>query len=92
MTQTHTVDNLYTFITNSRKMDDLDAQIKQKVDLLKHLEQLEKIYEDLGKETMLDKTTECYNRVLADILTLQLRRNKLEREILMFQLKALFEE
>ena len=91
MTPTHSLDSLSTFIVNVRKMDDLDNQIKQKEGLLTNLEQLEEIYETLGNEAMLDKTTEQYNQTELETLVLKLKRNELERKLLMFQLNSLLE-
>ena len=91
MTPTHSLDSLSTFIMNVRKMDDLDNQIKQKEGLLTNLEQLEEIYETLGNEAMLDKTTEQYNQTELETLVLKLKRNELERKLLMFQLNSLLE-
>jgi hypothetical protein len=73
-------------------MDKLDAQIKQKEDLLKNLEQLETIYEELGSQAMLDRTTEEYNVVIAELLVLKLKKNQLERNMLIFQLKSFLED
>lgn len=91
MTPTHSLDSLSTFIVNVRKMDDLDSQIKQKEGLLTNLEQLEEIYESVGNEVMLDKTTEQYNQIELETLVLKLKRNELERKLLMFQLNSLLE-
>lgn len=91
MTPTHSLDSLSTFIVNVRKMDDLDSQIKQKEGLLTNLEQLEEIYETLGNEAMLDKVTEQYNQTELETLVLKLKRNELERKLLMFQLNSLLE-
>lgn len=91
MTPTHSLDSLSTFIVNVRKMDDLDSQIKQREGLLTNLEQLEEIYETLGNEAMLDKTTEQYNQTELETLVLKLKRNELERKLLMFQLNSLLE-
>lgn len=92
MTQTHSLDNLYTFIKNVRNMDDLDAQIKNKEEVLKYLEQLETVYEELGNDVLLDRTTEAYNVAMAELFVLKLERNKLEREMLVFQLKSFLED
>jgi hypothetical protein len=73
-------------------MDKLDAQIKQKEDLLKNLEQLETIYKELGSQAMLDRTTEEYNVVIAELLVLKLKKNQLERNMLIFQLKSFLED
>lgn len=91
MTPTHSLDSLSTFIVNVRNMDNLDSQIKQKEGLLTNLEQLEEIYETLGNEVMLDKTTEQYNQTELETLVLKLKRNELERKLLMFQLNSLLE-
>lgn len=91
MTPTHSLDSLSTFIVNVRKMDDLDSQIKQREGLLTNLEQLEEIYETLGNEAMLDKVTEQYNQTELETLVLKLKRNELERKLLMFQLNSLLE-
>ena len=91
MTPTHSLDSLSTFIVNVRNMDDLDSQIKQREGLLTNLEQLEEIYETLGNEAMLDKVTEQYNQTELETLVLKLKRNELERKLLVFQLNSLLE-
>jgi hypothetical protein len=73
-------------------MDRLDAQIKQKEGLLKNLEQLETIYEELGSQVMLDRTTEEYNVATVELLVLKLKKNQLERNMLIFQLKSFLED
>lgn len=87
----HNVNSLYTYIDNSRQMEDLDCQIASKNDELKLLEQLGETYGKLGVRDVFG-TAARSNKVRKEILRLQLVRNTLERQILWFELAALSED
>jgi hypothetical protein len=90
-TRVHNVNSLYTYIDNSRQMEDLDCQIASKNGELKLLEQLEETYGKFGVRDVFG-TTARSNKVRKEILKLQLVRNTLERQILWFELTALSED
>ena len=90
-TRIHNVNSLYTYIDNSRQMEDLDCQIASKEKELKLLAQLEETYGKFGVREVFG-TAARSNKVRKEILKLQLVRNKLERQILWFELAALSED
>ena len=90
-TRVHNVNSLYTYIDNSRQMEDLDCQIASKNEELKLLAQLEETYGKFGVRDVFG-TIERSNKVRKEILKLQLVRNTLERQILWFELTALSED
>lgn len=90
-TRVHNVNSLYTYIDNSRQVEDLDCQIASKNGELKLLEQLEETYGKLGVQDVFG-TTARSNKVRKESLKLQLVRNTLERQILWFELSALSED
>ena len=90
-TRIHNVTNLYNYIDNSRQMENLDCQIKQKEAELELLDQLEQTYGKLGVSALFG-SVEKYNKLKKEILKLRLVRNSLEREVLWFELGALLEE
>jgi hypothetical protein len=92
MTYAHSLDSLSVYLVNAQKMTDLEAQIKHKEAELRSLEQLEEIYADLGAESMLDAVAKRENDATVELLKLQLQRNSVEREMLLFELMAVVEE
>lgn len=89
--QIHSVDNLYTFIQNIQIMDDLDAEIAKKEADLARVTNLETFYKNLGCTQMLDISARSYNKLTAEITFLKLKRNKVEKSILEFELHTLLE-
>jgi hypothetical protein len=90
MTRIHTADNLYNFIQNARQMENLDAQIASKEEELKYLDQLDEIYAKLFNPAPFD-TARQYTKVALELTLLKLKRNKLERKILEFELGTFLE-
>lgn len=91
-TRTHSVNNLYTFIQNVQIRDDLDARIANKEEDLTYIANLEALYKDLGCEQMLDVSAKSYNQLITELTLLKLERNKVEKQILEFELHALLED
>ena len=90
-TRIHTADNLYTYIMNARQMKNLDAQIASKEKELRHLDRLSEIYAELSISTLLD-TASQYVKVALELTQLKLKRNRLERRLLEFELAVLLED
>lgn len=90
-TRVHNVNSLYTYIDNSRQIEDLDCQIASKKEELKLLGQLEETYGKFGVQDVFG-TAMRSNKVMKEILRLQLIRNNLERQILGFELAVLSED
>lgn len=92
MTYAHSLDSLSVYLVNAQKTADLETQIKHKEAELRFLEQLEEIYADLGAEGMLDAVVKRENDATVELIKLQLQRNSVEREMLLFELIAVVEE
>ncbi len=90
-TRIHTADNLYNFIKNARQMENLELQIASKEEELKHLDQLDEIYAKLFNPAPFE-TARQYARVALELTLLRLKRNKLERKILEFELGTFLED
>jgi hypothetical protein len=73
-------------------MENLDTQIACKEKDLETLEQLQRIYEKLGCMNMLEASAEEYTTISIELTLLKLKRNKLERKILEFELGTLLED
>ena len=91
-TRSHSADSLYSFIKNSRQIERLDSQIKSKEEELKYLNQLEEIYEHLSCNPAPFSTASRYTKTALQLVQLKLERNKIERQILEFELGALIED
>lgn len=91
-TLSHSADSLYSFIKNARQIERLDSQIKSKEKELKYLEQLEEIYEHLGCNSAPLSTANRYTKTALQLVQLRLERNKIERQILEFELGVLIED
>lgn len=91
-TQVHSANNLYTFIQNIQIKDDLDTRIANKEEDLSRITNLEALYKNLGCEQMLDVSAKNYNKLTTEITLLKLERNKVEKQILEFELGALLED
>ena len=90
-TRIHTADNLYTYAQNARQMKNLDAQIASKEEELRHLDRLSEIYAELAISALLD-TASQYVKVALELTQLKLKRNRLERRLLEFELAAFLED
>ena len=80
LTQSHTVTNLYNYITKERQMENLMLQIRRKEEDLRLLEQLHEIYTNLGCTSMLEGSQSRINKAQVDILLLKLYKKILEEQ------------
>lgn len=90
-TRFHSVDNLYNFIQNVRQMKNLDAQIASKEEELEYLDQLDEIYAKLFNPAPFE-TARQYTTAAVELTLLKLKRNKLEKKILEFELGTFLED
>ena len=88
-TQTSLADGLFTFIENSDSKARLEAQIKRYEEDLKYLSDLIDFFDNLGYEEMSEDAVRRYNTRNEKILLLQLEVNKLDRQMLEFELEAI---
>lgn len=91
----HSLDNLYNYINNAKKIDLLESRITSKEEDLKYAEQLEGIciaIKRAGCEAFVEHTVGTCNKLSKEILKLRLEKNKLEKEMLQFALGVLEEE
>jgi adenine-specific DNA methylase len=91
----HSLANLYNYINNAKKIDLLESHIASKEEDLKCAEQLEEIYiaiKRAGCEAFVEHTAGTCNKLSKEILKLKLEKNKLEKEMLQFELGILEEE
>ncbi len=91
----HSLDNLYNYINNAKKIDLLESHIASKEEDLKCAEQLEEIYiaiKRAGCEAFVEHTAGTCNKLSKEILKLKLEKNEVEKEMLQFELGILEEE
>jgi hypothetical protein len=91
----HSLDNLYNYINNAKKIDLLESRIASKEEDLKYAEQLEDIYAAIkraGCEALVEHTVGTCNKLSKEILKLKLEKNRIEKEMLQFELGILEEE
>jgi hypothetical protein len=91
----HSLDNLYNYINNAKKIDLLESRIASKEEDLECAKQLEEIFVSIkraGCEAFVEHTAGTCNRLSKEILKLKLEKNKLEKEMLQFELGILEEE
>jgi adenine-specific DNA methylase len=91
----HSLANLYNYINNAKKIDLLESRIASKEEDLKCAEQLEEIYiaiKRAGCEAFVEHTAGTCNKLSKEILKLKLEKNRLEKEMLQFELGILEEE
>lgn len=88
-TQTSLADSLFTFIENSDSKARLEAQIKRYEEDLEYLSDLIDFFDNLGYEGMSEDAVKRYNIREEKILELKLKVNKLDRQMLEFELAAL---
>ena len=91
-TRIHTATNLYNYINNARQMENLEAQIASKKKELESIEALNAIYEKMGCMNMLEVSAEHANKIEFDILLLRLRMNKIEGEMIKFEIGTFLED
>ena len=91
----HSIDNLYNYVNNAKKIDLLESHIASKEEDLKCAKQLEEIYIAIkiaGCEAFVEHAVGTCNKLSKEILKLKLEKNKLEKEMLQFALGVLEEE
>jgi adenine-specific DNA methylase len=91
----HSLDNLYNYINNAKKIDLLESRIASKEEDLKYAEQLEEIYiaiKRAGCEAFVEHTAGTCNKLSKEIIRLKLEKNLIEKEMLQFALGVLEEE
>ena len=91
-TRIHTASNLYKYIENARQMENLELQIKQKEKDLKAHEELQNIYKDIGCMNMFEVSEERCSAIELEILLLKLKRNKVEEQMIKFEIAAFLED
>ena len=91
-TRIHTATKLYNYIKNARQMENLAAQIKSKEEELELINGIDQVYKKLGIPDECFNTAERYNKTSVELIDLQLKKNALEREVLLFERKILLED
>jgi hypothetical protein len=87
--QTTAASSFYNFITNAQSMGKLEALIQEKEQELDYIEKLTTLYEEVGCKALLESAAIKYNKLREESLRLQLKKNKLERELILFELETL---
>ena len=85
----HSLDNLYNYINNAKKIDLLESRIASKEEDLECAKQLEEIFVSIkraGCEAFVEHTAGTCNRLSKEILKLKLEKNLIEKEMLQFAL------
>lgn len=88
----HSLDNLYNYINNAKKIDLLESRIASKEEDLECAKQLEEIFVSIkraGCEVFIEHTAGTCNRLSKEILKLKLEKNLIEKEMLQFALGVL---
>ena len=91
-TRIHTASNLYKYIENARQMENLELQIKQKEKDFKAYEELQNIYKKMGCMNMFEVSEERCSAIELEILLLKLKRNKIEEQMIKFEIAAFLED
>ena len=91
-TRIHTASNLYKYIENARQMENLELQIKSKEKDIKAHEDMQNIYKKMGCMNMFEVSEDRCSAIELEILLLKLRRNKLEEQMIKFEIAAFLED
>lgn len=91
-TRIHTASNLYKYIENARQMENLELQIKSKEKDIQARKDLQNIYKKMGCMNMLEASEERCSATELEILILRLKRNKLEEQMIKFEIAAFLED
>lgn len=91
-TRIHTASNLYKYLENAQQMENLELQIKSKERDIKAHEDLQNIYKKMGCMNMLEASEERCSALELEILVLRLKRNKLEEQMIKFEIAAFLED
>jgi hypothetical protein len=86
-TQTSLANNLYDFIQKTESKQQIEAKIKSYEEELHYLNDLIELFDSCGYATMAEDAVKRANRVSEKILVLKLEENKIERELLTFELE-----
>lgn len=91
-TRIHTASNLYKYIENARQMENLELQIKQKEKDIKAHEELQNIYKKMDCMNMFEVSEDRCSAIELEILLLKLKRNKIEEQMIKFEIAAFLED
>ena len=91
-TRIHTASNLYKYIENARQMENLELQIKSKEKDIKAHKAIQNIYKNMSCTNMLEASEERCSALELEILVLRLKRNKLEEQMIKFEIAAFLED
>jgi hypothetical protein len=91
-THLHTPSNLYTYIGKTQNMANLRAQIENKEKELKLTEEAIEQFELNGFKEGVERLTAAYNKLHQEILLLKIDANRLERQLLLFELEISLED
>lgn len=90
-TRIHTASNLYKYIENAQQMENLELQIKSKEKDIKAHKDVQNLYKKMGCMNMLEASEERCSAIELEILILRLKRNKLEEQMIKFEIAAFLE-
>ncbi len=91
-THLHTPSNLYTYIEKIQNMANLRAQIENKEKELELTEKAIEQFEQNGFKEVVELLTAAYNKLHKEILLLKIDANRLERQLLLFELEISLED
>ena len=91
-THLHTPSNLYTYIEKTQNMANLRAQIENKEKELELTEEAIEQFEQNGFKEVVELLTAAYNKLHKEILLLKIDANRLERQLLLFELEISLED
>ena len=91
-THLHTPSNLYTYIEKAQNMANLRAQIENKEKELELTEKAIEQFEQNGFKEVVELLTAAYNKLHKEILLLKIDANRLERQLLLFELEISLED
>ena len=91
-TRKHSVTNLYTYIDNSRQMENLINQIESKENELNYMSKLAALYEKLGCSACLEDLLVKQHQKLAEVLRLKIKLSQIAQKLLESELEFLLED
>lgn len=87
--QTSLANSLYTFILNGASKAKIEAEIKEYEQDLECISELISLYDEIGYAVLAEDAVIRANKLSEKILVLKLKANKLDREMLEFELEAI---
>lgn len=87
--QTSLVNSLYTFIRNGASKAKIEAKIKEYEQDLECISELISLYDEIDYAVLAEDAVIRANKLREKILVLKLEANKLDREMLEFELEAI---